>query len=323
MKSDFFISTEKNLAEAHIDYIEPFWEQHVQHGTFSTPDKVLIAYAFVIHPQPMGAVVISSGRTETYLKYKEVLYEFYQNGYSVFILDHRGQGLSGRMTVNHQLGFVESFSDYVADFDLFMQLIVLPFGNPKVDLLCHSMGSVIGALYCLAYPDRFSKIIFSAPMFGIRPVLPPFFTDLLVKTHFLLKKLSGHKDSYFFGQKDYVQTLFSDNELTHSEVRYAVFKEVYKTDATLKLGGVSGHWLRAATFAMDRVEQQATTFKLPSLVLQAGGDKIVDNQRQTIVATKMPSCELYIIADAKHELLIEADRFRLPAMEKIFAFLNG
>ena len=45
-----------------------------------------------------GAIVISSGRTECMLKYKEVVFELTKEGYSVYIFDHRGQGFSDRLT---------------------------------------------------------------------------------------------------------------------------------------------------------------------------------------------------------------------------------
>ena len=123
----FTLCSEDNLASKYVTAIQPFWENNVLHGTFDGTGelvKVTIAYAYALHPQPLGAVVISSGRIESLIKYKEVVYDFYQNGYSVFIHDHRGQGLSGRMLDNSQIGYVGNFSEYVDDFKKFIDEVV-------------------------------------------------------------------------------------------------------------------------------------------------------------------------------------------------------
>ncbi|MCT6568541.1 alpha/beta fold hydrolase, partial [Staphylococcus aureus] len=42
-------------------------------------------------------VVVVPGRIESYVKYPEVAYDLFQQGYDVIVLDHRGQGRSGRI----------------------------------------------------------------------------------------------------------------------------------------------------------------------------------------------------------------------------------
>lgn len=321
MQQTFLLSLEEQLNEFYQGRIQAFWQQHVQQGQLVTQDQLTLAYAFVIHPQAIGCIVISSGRIEAYIKYKEVVFDLYQNGYSVFIHDHRGQGLSARMTENPHMGYVNDFSDYVADLDLFMQHVVIPKSQHRPDLLCHSMGSAIGALYCLSYPERFKRVVFLAPMFGIRPALPTWFAALLVKLHFSFGQLIGRQYGYFLGQRDYVKHNFAGNKLTHSEARYAIFRDEYHTAPQLQLGGVTGHWLHAAAQAMDQIENAASSFKLPALVIQAGADEVVDNARQNRVLAKFSQCKLMCIQGAKHELLMEQDRYRVPVMQAILAFL--
>ena len=184
-----------------------------------------------MHPDAIGSVVISSGRIESLVKYKEVVYDFYQNGYSVFIHDHRGQGLSGRMLDNPQIGYVQCFDDYVSDFKQFIDQVVSESSQHKPKLLCHSMGGAIGALTVMRYPELFDRVAFSAPMFGIRPSLPNWFANLLLSLHAVLNK----KNAYFFGQKNYESKPFKTNELTHSEIRYQIFRQEYQTDTTSQI----------------------------------------------------------------------------------------
>lgn len=321
MKHSFLLSIEEQLTESYPGLIQPFWQQHVQQGQLLSHDQLTVAYAYVIHPHAIGSIVISSGRIEAYLKYKEVVFDLYQNGYSVFIHDHRGQGLSARMTANPHMGYVDDFSDYIADLALFMQQVVMPNNPHQPNLLCHSMGSAIGALYCLTYPKDFKRAVFLAPMFGIRPALPSWLVGLLLKSHFTFASLLGRQYDYFVGQSNYVNHEFAKNRLTHSEVRYAIFRQEYQVAPQIQLGGISGHWLNAAAKAMDEIEHRAHEWQIPALAIQAGADLVVDNIRQTSVVAKLNACQLQVISGAKHELLMEQDKFRIPTLQGVLEFL--
>ena len=314
----FVFCSEDNLASKYVNIIQPFWLEKVLHGTFEGVGEVKIAYAYVLNPQSIGSVVISSGRIESLIKYKEIIYDLYENGYSVFIHDHRGQGLSGRMLTNPQIGYVENFAEYVTDFKKFIDEMVTKKTRHKPKLLCHSMGGAIGCLTVLRFPELFEKVAFSAPMFGIRPALPNWLANLLLNLHGALNK----QTAYFFGQKDYDNQPFAVNELTHSESRYQIFRQEYQTAPELQLGGVSGHWLKMATQVMHEIEQNVHCFPIPALVIQAGADQIVDNKRQSRVVAKMAHTELKVIQGSKHELLEEQDKFRVPCLDAVLEFFR-
>lgn len=316
--SEYIICSEDDLVSIYETAIQPFWDNSVKQGKFVGMGRVEIAYAYILHSDAIGCVIISSGRIESLLKYKELVYDLYQNGYSVFIHDHRGQGLTGRMLDNPQIGYVASFSDYVSDFKQFIDQVVSKNSLHKPNLLCHSMGGAIGALMVLRYPDLFEKVAFSAPMFGIRPALPNWFSKLLLALH---AKLNG-ENSYFFGQGHYDWQPFDVNELTHSETRYQIFRQEYQAAPEVQLGGVSGHWLKMAAEAMNEIEQNVHAFAIPALVIQAGADQIVDNKRQSRVVAKMAHSQLKVIDGSKHELLEERDEFRIPCLMAILDFFK-
>lgn len=316
MKPNMF-TPEQNLAEVFPQTIQPFWCKEVIQGHFEGLEKISIAYAYVVHPEPIGEIVICSGRIETLLKYKELIYDLYQQGYSVFIHDHRGQGVSGRMTDNAHMGYVQHFDDYVCDFKLFVDQVVTPNSSHKPHLLCHSMGGAIGFLTISAFPGMFNKVVFCAPMFGICPALPNWLEKLLLSLHFSIHK----KIAYFIGQKNYVNHPFEENELTHSQTRYELFRQEYEEAPSTKLGGVTGDWLQAALDAMNSIEDLASNLSIPALVIQAGQDQVVDNKRQTKVANKMANTRLQVIQGAKHELLMEQDQYRNLCLTTIVDFL--
>jgi lysophospholipase len=322
MQKNYTLSSELSLKSSFYETISPFWQARVKCGEFSGVDDISIHYAYVLNPEATASVVISSGRIESLVKYKELVFELYQNGYSVFIHDHRGQGLSGRLLDNAQMGYVDDFDDYVADLKNFIEQVVKPKGAAQIKLLCHSMGGAIGALYCLAYPDDIKQVAFSAPMFGIRPPLPDWLANVLVNASIGISRLFSKRASYFIGQQDYVRKPFAGNPLTQSEVRYAIFRQEYDDNPQIRLGGVTGNWLKAAAIAMNKVEQLAPQFPTPALVIQAGEDEVVDNKRQGRVSMRLANCKKMVVAGARHELLMEKDQYRQPCMQAILDFFG-
>lgn len=98
-----------------------FWSNQDER-TFQGTDDVTIRYVQFTDPAHDKVLVISSGRSESYVKYPEVLYDFFHLGFDVFIMDHRGQGLSRRMLDDPQKGHVERFDDYIDDFSQFTNI---------------------------------------------------------------------------------------------------------------------------------------------------------------------------------------------------------
>lgn len=314
--------TESQIMARYREQVEPFWHQHVTQGNFAGVDNIDIYYAWCMPENPIGSVAISSGRIESLIKYKELVFDLYQAGYSVFIHDHRGQGLSARMTKNAHQGYVDDFDDYVTDFKTFYERVIKPKSATKPYLLCHSMGSAIGALYTLAHPADFDRAVLCAPMFGIRPALPPWFAKMLVNSHLHLNKLLSDSPWYFWGQGDYQERGFVTNVLTHSESRYKIFCEEYRAKPEVNLGGVTGRWLAEAVVAMNTILERAPEISLPVLLLQAGADKVVDNKSQQKVVDRLPNCTFVKVDGARHEILMEAERYRAPAIEQILQFFQ-
>lgn len=319
---NWYLCTESRLEQQFTNYIAPFWQEHVRLGSFQGNADIRVSYAYCVPEQAKQSVLISSGRIESLLKYKEVIYELYRNGFAVFVLDHRGQGLSGRMTVNPHQGYIDDFQHYVDDMCHFIDQIVTPQQRGPLNLLCHSMGSAIGALTILQRPTQFNRVVFGSPMFGIRPALPQWLAKVLIGVNRCANWLLPGSSGYFFGQRDYHADDFTVNRLTSSEIRYRLFRNLYAEQPEIQLGGVTPQWLAAASAAMWKVEQHAQQITLPALVFGAGEDTVVDNKRQQRVVANMPDAEYILVEAARHEILIETDTIRQPVMKRIFDFFS-
>lgn len=316
------IITEDELNQRQSD-IDHYWDTCVSKGKFSGVDNVDIHYVMSEPEAPRASVVFSNGRIETFIKYKAFFYECFLNNIAVYSLDHRGQGLSGRLTEDPQRGYVVQFNDYVDDLSYFVNTIVNPRVEGNAILACHSMGSAIGYLTALREPNLFEKVMFCSPMFGVRPSIPAPVLHCLLAGGLAANEWFGRKPWYAFGQSPYIDIPFKLNTLTHSKIRYKAFREEYKQNPALQLGGVTYAWLKQATDAMDRIASTCQEFPLATKVLVSGADMVVDNRRILSVAKALPNSEIQIIDGAKHELLFESDEYRTPAMQAFFNFVTA
>nr|WP_242698638.1 alpha/beta fold hydrolase [Alteromonas sp. 5E99-2] len=291
-------------------------------GVFSGVGGVPIAYAWTIPANAHSAIVLLNGRVETFLKYKDVIFDLFNNGFAVFTLDHRGQGLSGRMTADTQQGYVEHFDDYVDDALCFIQEHVIKYWHKPLSLMCHSMGGAIGTLALLREPHLFQSAVLCSPMFGIRPALPNTLANILIRAGLKKSQLKNKSSDYFFGQGRYRVHPFKLNVLTHSKVRYQSILSLYAEQKHLRLGGVTSQWLAAAYQAMDTIENNAERITCPMLVLSSGDDKVIDNKRQHRVVHQFQNAEYVVVDGAYHELLCESDSYRQYTLLKSMQFFT-
>ncbi|GGZ13723.1 alpha/beta fold hydrolase [Shewanella fodinae] len=295
-----------------------FWQQVTQ-SQLLVEDGLSLAYCFARHPQSNKAIVVSNGRVESYLKYQETLYDLYQQGYSVYAIDHIGQGLSSRLTRNPHKGHIDRFSRYVDHFEHFIEHVVKPAKHSQLFLLGHSMGSAIGTLYLERHQAVFSAAVFCAPMYGIKLPLPRRFILWLAKT--LNNYAPGKEPNYVPGGHNYQPITFEKNQLTHSTERYERLLQLYQQYPQIQLGSPTNQWLLESLLASERARQiAASNSTTPLLILQAGNDQIVDNKAQHRAIGAMT--QLKVIADASHELLIEKDSYRDATLQQFFGFID-
>lgn len=302
-----------------------FWEQ-VQEASFTAADEVKLRYAFYSHPQSRGWVIISPGRIECYIKYKELMLEVAAQGYSVAAIDHRGQGFSERISDHPHHGHVEHFQDFVRDFADFMLELKSRIGEQPCYLLAHSMGAAIGALYMASYPHPFRAAALSAPMMGVhtRPVPAAVANSFVRLGHWLNEKLAGNRPRYVTGMQDYSDSAFDENELTHSKARYEWFRALYLDHPEVQVGGPTWQWLMQSMEAMEELPRVAPGIKTPVLIMQAEQDQIVkpEPQQDFIKLLNHPFSRLQRVKGSYHEILMERDNIRGPAIKAVFDFFE-
>jgi len=316
---------ETSLAAMYPAEIVSFWHQQVQTGTILTPDGMQLAYAYVIPPQPKFALLLVQGRTEAYLKYQELYYDLAAQGIAVFSLDHRGQGLSPRELDDPHKGHITDFRLYSQDQNQFIAEVVKKQTSLPLDLLAHSMGGAVAVQLLTQQPALFRRAVLTSPM--IAPNTTVAFSEQ--DGCYLAAAFDWTcPDCYagFVAQPYPLDQQFADNILTSSTTRYQLFRDLYKQQPQLQLGGPTWSWLTQACDVAEQMPVLARQIKTPVLMLQSGAEQAVSNSAQQQFCQELGAfCQdgnVQQLAGAKHELLFESDKHRDIALQKILSFLN-
>jgi len=321
----FNLTTEPMLNNHFNPEIISFWQDHAKASDFQGVDNKRI-HTISITTGNDKAVVISQGRNESVLKYKELAYDLHLQGFDIFLIDHRGQGFSERFGGDQYRGYVEHFQDYVDDLNQYISSLDLEKHYRQRYLLSHSMGAAISALYLQQYQNPFQATVFFSPMFSINlGPLPNFIAKIITYTSAEICTWFSDKACYTPGGKGYEKKDFERNHLTSSEARFYANQHETQMFPETQLGDATMRWVATSISATEQAINNASKINIPILLIQAGDDEIVTTKGQIAFFENVTFCKFnsYLsIENARHEILLERDEFRLTALTRTFQFLT-
>ena len=319
------LSNEEELNNNFSSNINDFWRTHAKVEVFESKHGGTINTVHITKKHSK-AIVITQGRTESALKYKELAFDLYNQGYDIFFIDHRGQGNSSRLSIDTHRGHVEDFQHYVTDLKTFVDSLQLTKQYQTSFLLSHSMGGAISALYLEEQAHPFQAAAFFSPMLSINlRGLPVFLAKIISFFSDRTCRFFGKKDCNAPGSKIYNPIIFDKNLLTNSSKRYCSMLATFNESIETQLGGPTMRWVNESLFAMERAIKNAVNIDIPVLIIQSGADKVVTakGQKQFFNKIKHNKSNVFLtISGAKHELLIEQDKYRLPALTAALDFFE-
>ncbi len=309
----------KGPENKYHDQIMSFLYSQFVFSEYEGVDRKKIRYAKRIVTDARGSLVIVSGRTEFIEKYAEVLYDLKDTGLSLFIYDHRGQGLSERLLENRHKGHVVDFEHYVDDMHNFVEKVIENTKKPLY-IMAHSMGGCIATRYVQRY-DGVSRLVLCSPMFRIDTgPLPWGMVGLFGKTFSNI----GLRESYIWGGGVYdFEKKYSKNLVTNSPSRFQINKKLVEEKPQLALGSPTFGWLYQAYLGINNTESHLGKIDIPVLLLKAGADEVVEPEIQGNFCRAMSNCEIISYPNAKHELLMEKDTIRNDVLLQITTFFSS
>lgn len=246
--------------------------------------------------EALGRVVLVHGMGEHGGRYLPVAKHLAARGLESVVPDLRGFGRSGG-----QRAFAKHASDYHADLSAVLSFIEKNRPKAPSFFLGHSFGGLLVSSYLAMRQISAEGLILSSPSFGIANPIPGWRHRLGLLAAFCVPLYSQ-------------STSVTPEVLTHDETLISL----YKKDPLIY------HWITAKLYAeflklMAERERLARGLSLPTLVLQAGDDRVVDKEKTLLfyreLAAKDKRLETY--PGLYHEILNEKGR------QGIFETISG
>jgi lysophospholipase len=298
--------------------------EDVVSGTLTTSDGVELRYArWAPPPGRKGTVCLFQGRAEFIEKYFETVRDLRNRGFAVATLDWRGQGMSQRALRNPRKGYVRSFDEYNIDLETFIHDVVLPDCPPPHFALAHSMGAAVLIRAAAQGIRTFDRMVLLAPLIELPGMRRLRATRMAVKA----MRLTGLGASYVPGGDATVmaQRPFIGNLLTSDPVRYARNVAVLEAEPSLAIAWPTVAWADSAFKVMREFATANYGMKVrqPMLIVAAGQDQVVSTPAIDEFAIRLRAGSHLIVPGARHELLMEQDRYRGQVLAAFDAFVPG
>ena len=236
--------------------------------------------------QARGSVVILHGLGEHSGRYRQLAGFFNACDLSVRCYDHRGHGRSQgkRGDVNHGDPMMQDAEIIVDDFST--RFVTPPF------LFGHSMGALFAARLALSRRTQLRGLILSSPALALR--LSAFQARCLPLLHRLAPSLA-------------VPNGLAPQWLSHDVNVVAA----YKADPLVQRG-ISARLLRSILSSIDYCQAHAGTLAVPTLMLVAGDDRLVDAAGSQRFFAQLPPAlaQMQVYDGMYHELFNESDARR-------------
>jgi len=149
----------------------------------------------------------------------------------------------------------------------------------------------------------------------------------MARTTVKMMRYAGMGRSYIPGGSATVVSAgpYIGNPTTSDPVRHARTKAVLEAEPALGVGSPTVSWANAAYRAIDEFAAPAYPGKVrqPLMLVAAGRDEIVSTAAIEDFAIRLRAGSHLIIAGAKHELMMEQDRYRAQFWAAFDAFVPG
>ncbi|MBQ7839595.1 MAG: alpha/beta fold hydrolase [Lachnospiraceae bacterium] len=325
------------LDEAHLEelmdgQVEPFLEKIRKWGRMKT-ERLSMQEAekmeeaprdglyYELYPQEnaKGTIVISFGFTESCLKYHELIFYFYAQGYQVAVMDHRGHGKSVREVEDMTIVHIDLFTRYVKDLHRFVQTVVKPMSMKKpLYLYAHSMGGCIGAFYLEQYPKDFKAAVLNAPMLGLKLGCPAWAARIICD----MKVAKGEGKERLFVQSEFNPEEPFEHSSASSKARHDYYQKKRRENEDYQTCSASYYWgkeaINAGKFVISPI--QAAKVQTPLLLFQAQNDVLVKAAAQEKFISRVKDGRLVLVEGVRHEIYRAPNEVLGPYLEEIFRF---
>lgn len=271
-------------------------------GFFEGHKNTKLFFQVWSQPHAKGTIIITHGQGEHSESYHRFADFFRDDQWSIYAWDLRGHGRSEGIR-----GYVEDFSDYHKDYEIFLEKVLRDPQRPQgpVILLCHSMGGLIQLKVMLDNPHLpVHGAVCSSPALSLALPIPLWKTKGAELMAQLMPKLALGNE-------------ITNNMLTRDPDVIAEFeKDPYRH------GKISPKAFLGFSTTWDDIHARAKDFKTPVLFQLPENDPVVSTAANRRFAENISSedKEVFIYPEAKHEMY--NDIHRLTVYQDLKKFLD-
>ncbi len=267
-------------------------------GGFTSADFQLVCQHFKVSEADLrGTVFLLHGYYDHAGLFGHLIRHCLQNGLSVVIYDLPGHGLSSGPVAS-----IDSFADYCESL-----LVCLALAQEKLPKPWHLLGQSTGAaiiMDSLLHHDLANRFAIDQHI-----LLCP----LLYSANWRWSRIS------FYLLRNVISSIARKFAVNSHDEQFLYFLK--NTDA-LQSQVLPVSWINAMVDYHNRFHRADTT-DTPLHIIQGTGDTTVDWKRNIqLIIKKFPQSDATLIAEARHHLVNEAERYRGEVFEKISEILN-
>lgn len=224
-------------------------------GHLRTADGLLLYWQRWLPEAPRALLLIVHGLFEHGGRQLNLARYFTRRGWGCYAPDQRGHGRSGGRRVH-----VENFDEFLEDLRAARELVREQHAGLPLFLVGHSHGGLVALLLALRDPGGLCGLVLSSPLLGLRPQSGV--ARLLAR---LAPALARVWPSLLLPVPLDAQALSHDKLVV----------QAYSSDPLVGRKA-SPRWLLSAQAAMQEARDRAPALEVPTLVLAAGDDRVVD-----------------------------------------------
>lgn len=299
--SSFKILTDEEFKQ-NIDDITIQLKDCLHSGKFDGFDGKKIYYEYFLCQNATASVVIVHGLSEFTQKYYELAYYFLNSGYNVFLLDQRCHGFSERLTERIDLVHVDSFNDYVADLEKFIDNVVLHICNAPLYMYSHSMGGAVTTMYLSKNPNKIKKAVLSAPLFEPEVGRTPY---PIAQAGTYLKMVFAGKKSIFNPAQKFNPEATIKKSRDESPNRFMHNLNLRQNEEHYQSTPMTTGWVHNSLhiYSSFKKNKTAEKIKTPILLISASNDGVVKCGKYPDFKQRCGCCEYMVIENTNHSML--------------------
>lgn len=299
-------------------------DSHFQY--LKTPDGLTLRVAYWLNLKPKAhskTILFLEGRASFIEKNYETIQDLLNQGHDVWVFDWRGHGGSSRLLENPQKVHIDQYETYLKDLYQIVHQMVKPKARFPLVFLGISFGGHMALRYAHAHGEDLDGMILVSPMLDIHTDPFPYaFACALTKTAMML----GFGETYAAGYSDYNPAVesFEKNLNTQDYYRYEYQRKLCMNNMKLVTGGPTYSWVNATFESINYIQQSGIleSIKVPTLILSAGLDKVVNNSQDKEFCHKMIACQQKTYFNAYHNISNEKNMIRDQFLTDVAQFLE-